>query len=167
MSENVRLYSSHLITVEELRSVLLAVGGKPVAPMDKGFTLLGVVEEGKRHILISGDPDPKDDPQRFWSENAPYLGQEFLQEVQTKLGAKPVISLYVEIGHAPKSGLLAVRFAYQCALRWPCIGSAEVFEDKEWILKIYTKEDMERLLAEGQAFTTCGMDDDDDEDDQG
>jgi hypothetical protein len=158
MSEHVTLYSSHLITFEDLKSALRAAGGEPEKrPDDVSFSLLGRVEDGDRHVILWGNPHPKEDPQAFWKKKEPYLGQEVLEEIETKLGAKPLISFAIDIGHASRSGLLAVELAYQCAIRWPCVVWAEVFENEDWIIKISTLEDMERLRAEGKAFTSYGM----------
>ena len=118
------------------------------------------MEDGKRHVLISGSRNPKN-PSRFWEENLPYIGKELLEEIEAKLGGKPVASFLIGIGYAPRSGLLAVELAYQCAVRWPCIVWAEVFEQGKFAVNVYTREDMERLRREGEAFTGYGMDDDD------
>jgi hypothetical protein len=163
MSEHVTLYSSHLITFEDLKIALHVAGGESVEPTSDRYSLLGRVEEGDRHVTVWGYSNPKEDPQAFWEKNEPYLGLEVLEEIETKLGAKPIISFAIDIGHAPRSGLLAVELAYQCAIRWPSVVWAEVFENEDWIIKIYTLEDMERLRAEGKAFTSYGMYYEDDE----
>jgi len=162
MTQRVMLYSSYPITFDKLSVAILAAGGEPVAPRGEGFDLLGRIEDGERHIFISGRPPQ--DASRFQDRNLPYLGQELWEEILSRLGGKPVVSFHVEIGYAPRSGLLAVEFAYQCAIRWPCIVYADVFEEGEWGVKVYAKADIERLRAEGKAYTTSGMLDDDDDD---
>lgn len=168
MSEHVTLYSSHPITFEELREAIVASGGEPVVPeRASGIRdLLGRIEDEVRYIYIYGDAKPGD-PGRFWDTEVYYLGKEVMEEIATKLGAKPVVSFMLKIGYTAKSGLLAMRLAQQCARRWPCVVRAEVFEDGEWKINIYTQEDMEPLLREGKAFTTYGMLDEDEEDDKG
>lgn len=96
----------------------------------------------------------------FREEKLRYIGKELLEEIEAKLGGKPVASFLIRIGYAPRSGLLAVELVYQCAARWPCLVWAEVFEQGKFALKVYTREDMERLRTEGEAFTGYGMDDD-------
>ena len=160
MSERVMMYTSYPLTFDELSAAVLAAGGKSVVPVDEKYDLLGRVEDGKRHVLISGSRNPKN-PSRFWEENLPYIGKELLEEIEAKLGGKPVASFLIGIGYAPRSGLLAVELAYQCAVRWPCIVWAEVFEQGKFAVNVYTREDMERLRREGEAFTGYGMDDDD------
>ena len=162
MSESVMMYTSYPLTFEELSEAVLAAGGEPVAPVDEKYDLLGRVEDGERHVLISGSRYPQD-PSRFWEENLPYIGRELLEEIEAKLGAKPVASFLLGIGHAYSSGLLTVELAYQCAVRWPCIVWGEVLEEGEIVVKVYTREDMERLRKEGGTFTGHGMIDDDDE----
>jgi hypothetical protein len=157
MSERVMLYSSYPATFEEFLSVIQAAGGNSASPIEEGYDLLGRIENGERHVLISGEKNPPD-PDHFLKENLPFLGQELFEEIQAKLGAKPVRSFHISIGYAPKSGLLAVSFAYQFALCWPCIVYADVFEKEEWKVKVYGKEDIERLSNAGEAFTTYGMD---------
>src|SRR5579863_10453568 len=152
MSERVMLYSRYPITFDKLSVAIRAAGGEPVAPRGEGFDFLGKIEEGERHILISGRPPQ--DASRFQDENLPYLEQELWEEIVSKLGGKPVVSFHVGIGYAPRSGLLAVEFAYQCAIRWPCIVYADVFEEGEWGVKVYAKADIVQLRAAGQAFTT-------------
>ena len=161
MSERVMMYSSYPITFDKLSVAILAAGGEPVTPRGEEFGLLGRIEDGERHVLISGCP-PQDAPS-FQDGELPYLGQELWEEILSKLGGKPVISFHVGIGYAPRSGLLAVEFAYQCAIRWPCIVYADVFEEGEWGVKVYANADIVQLRAAGQAFTTYGMLDDDDE----
>jgi hypothetical protein len=166
MSEHVTLYSSHLITFEDLKIALHVAGGESVEPTSDRYSLLGRVEEGDRHVTVWGYSNPKEDPQAFWEKNEPYLGQEVLEEIETKLGAKPLTSFALDIGHAPKSSMLAVELAYQCAIRWPCVVWAEVLKEGNGTVKIYTREDMERLLAEGKDFAGYTLEDYEDEDDE-
>jgi len=162
MAERVMMYTSYPLTFDELSEAVLAAGGEPVIPVNDEYDLLGRVEDGKRHVLISGSRHPQD-PSRFWEENLPYIGKELLEEIEAKLGGKPVASFLLGIGHAPRSGLLAVELAYQCAVRWPCIVWGEVLEEGEIVVKVYTREDMERLRKEGGTFTGHGMVDDNDD----
>ena len=48
-------------------------------------------------------------------------------------------------------------------MRWPCIVYADVFEEGKWGVKVYAKADIEQLRAERKAFTTYGMFDDDED----
>lgn len=75
----------------------------------------------------------------------------------------------MEVGHAYRSGLLAVEFAYRCAERWPCVVLADITVNRKPESKIYTREEIMNLYAEEKAFSTYGMleedyDDDDDDD---
>lgn len=159
MSERVMMYTSYPLTFDELSTAILAAGGEPIVPIDDKYDLLGRVEDGERHVFISGSRNSQT-PSHFWEEKLPYIGKDLLEEIEAKLGRKPVASFLLGIGHAPRSGLLAVELAYQCAVRWPCIVWAEVFEQGKFAIKVYTREDMERLRIEGKAFTDYGMDDD-------
>ena len=158
MSERVMLYSSHPLTAEDVWVAVRAAGGEPVMPEDEEYGLLGRVEEGKRYVLISGSKRPMDGD-RFWETNLPYLGQELLEEICAKLGSKPRVSFLITIGYAPRSGLLAVSFAYQCAIRWPCIVYADVYAEGEWGVKVYTSAEIVQLSSAGEAFTSYGMTD--------
>jgi hypothetical protein len=158
VSERVMLYSSHPLTAEDLWVAVRAAGGEPVVPEDEDYDLLGRVEEGKRYVLISGRKRPMDG-ERFWETNLPYLGQELLEELCAKLGSKPRVSFLIAIGYEPRSGLLAVSFAYQCAIRWPCIVYADVYAGQTWEVKVYTKAEIEQLYSAGEAFTSYGMTD--------
>lgn len=160
MSERVMLYTSHPMTFEDLSTAIVAAGGKPDPSAGDEYDILGRIEEGERHILVSGYRKPDMEPSQFWDDTVFHLGQNLALEIEAKLGAKPVTSFYIEIGHGPRSGLLAVELGYQCALRWPCIVWAEVFEAGQWVVKVFTLEDMQRLRSEGKAFTTYGMFDD-------
>ncbi len=157
MSERVMMYTSYPLTFDELSAAILAAGGESIVPVDDKYDLLGRVEDGERHVLVYGSRNPQT-PLQFREENLPYIGKELLEEIEAKLGGKPVASFLLGIGHAPRSGLLAVKLAYQCAVRWPCIVWAEVFEKGKFEIKVYTREDMERMRAEGKAFTGYGMD---------
>jgi len=151
------LYTSYPLTFDELSEALLAAGGEPDPPVSDEFDLLGRVEEGKRYILLSGHRKPDMEPSQFWEDTVFHLGPELSEEIAAKLGARPVTSFHIQIGYGVRSGLLAVELGYQCALRWPCIVWAEIFEAGQWIVKVFTVEDMEHLKAEGQAFTDYGM----------
>ncbi len=163
MTERVMLYSSHPITLEELSPLIRALGGSVVTPDSNEYRVLGSIEQGERYIIVSGWPDPRELPTKYW-EDYQFANEEL---TVSKLGARPRSSFHIEIGYGPKSGLLAVELAYQCALRWPCVVFAEEAIGAEmkdgWIAKIhtqeivYTKEDMERLRSEGKAFTSYGM----------
>ena len=183
MSEQHLLYSSYPISFEELSEAILAAGGEtfsleemkaalsasghdPERWEDSEYTRLGQVKNGKAYVLIQGSRHTENNPTRFWEENEPYIGAELLREITEKLSGKPVVSFSLEPGHASRSGLLAVELAYQCAIRWPCVVWAEVFEDGNWVIKVYTREDMERLRAEGKAFTDYGMEDEDEDVDE-
>ena len=61
MSERVMLYSSYPITFDKLSVAILATGGEPVTPRGEEFGSLGRIEDGERHVLISGRP-PQDAP---------------------------------------------------------------------------------------------------------
>jgi len=160
MSEDVSLYSSYPLTFEELSEAILASGGEPKPLGSDEFDLLGRVEEGERYILISGHRRQHMEPAQFWEQTVFHLGMDLAEEIASKLGAKPVTSYLIEIGYGPRSGLLAVELGYQCALRWPCIVWAEIFEAGQWVVKVFTVKEMERLRSEGKAFTTYGMYDD-------
>ena len=162
MSERVMMYTSYPLTFDEVSIAVLAAGGEPVVPIDDEYDLLGRVVDGKRHVLLSGSRHPQD-PSRFWEEKLSYIGKELLEEIEARLGGKPVASFLLGIGYAYSSGLLAVELAYQCAVRWPCIVWGEVLEEGEIVVKVYTREDMERLRKEGKTFTGHGMVDDDED----
>ena len=152
MSESVVLYSSHSISSEELNTVILAVGGIVHTGESK---ILGRIERGKRMVYIYGDKEAPD-PKQFWEKEALYSEEENLMAIELSLGKKPVISFLLQIGHTPGSGLLAVEFASQCAMRWPCVVWAETWDAQEgdYVVKVYTKKDMDRLQAERRTFTS-------------
>src|SRR5579863_5630776 len=132
MAEEVSLYSSYPITFEELSTAILAAGGEPVPPEKRyGLDLLGRLEDGHRALYIYGDSEPGD-PTRFWEQGVYDLGEKIMEEITAKLGGKPVVSFMLKIGHAARSGLLAVELAYHCTQRWSCVVWAEVFEDGMW-----------------------------------
>lgn len=158
MSERVMLYTCYPLNFDELSDAILAAGGKPDPTASKSeHDLLGRIEEGKRYILLSGYRKPDMESSQFWEDTVFHLGPELSEEIASKLGAKPVTSFHIQIGYGPRSGLLAVELGYQCALRWPCIVWAEIFEAGQWVVKVFTLEDMEHLKAEGKAFTDYGM----------
>jgi len=166
MTERVMLYSSRPITLEELSPLIRALGGSVVTPDSNEYRVLGSIEQGERYIIVSGNPVPPQSTTDFWEEDK-FDDEKLSNEIVSKLGARPRASFHIEIGYGPKSGLLAVELAYQCALRWPCVVFAEEAIGAErkdgWIAKIhtqeivYTKEDMESLRSEGKAFTSYGM----------
>ena len=93
MSENIELYSSHVITLEELKSVLLEADG--ILTGDGHIGRLS--RDGTKHVFIW-----LDDMDSLYGSYEPSI-QELLQ---AKLGAEATYSLVIEIGMTPGSGLL-------------------------------------------------------------
>lgn len=151
MSESVALYSSAPLSWREFNAVIQAPEQGYIR--QEGSDLLGAIEDGERYILLYGDWEVLD-PEPFWEEALQY--EEHLPEIEAKLGGKPASKLVLRIGHEDGSGLLAVEFAYQCAIRWPCVVRAEtwVMLEGTYVEMIYTKDDMERLLMERKTFTS-------------
>lgn len=146
MSENIELYSAHVITRTELEEVILKVGG-----MLTGQGHIGrISQDGTKHVFIwldDEEPLPGLDP--LYGTHGPAT-QKLLQ---VKLGTEPRYALIIEIGMTPGSGLLAVRFALACTQHWPCVVLAASFN----VVNVFDREDMLQLQKEGKEFSAYGM----------
>lgn len=167
MSENIELYSSHVITRNELEEVILEAGGVLTGRGHVGR----ISQDGTKHVFIwlaDEEPMPGIDP--LYGIH----GSATQELVRAKLGAEPNYVLAIEIGMTPGSGLLAVRFALTCARHWPCVVLAEVFEGEVirpsldnildpiqlkggFTAKVFDREDMLQLQREGKGFIAYGM----------
>lgn len=146
MSENIELYSAHVITRPELEEVILQAGGILIGRGPIGR----ISQDGTKHVFIWLDdevPLPGQDPIYGTHELAT---QKLLQ---MKLGTEPRYALVIEIGMTPGSGLLAVHFALACTQQRPCVVLAE-----EWnAINVFDREDMLRLQQAGKGFIAYGM----------
>ena len=143
MSANLFLYSSHLISQEEFASVLQEVGGF-LTPEE---TFEARISDTHSHLWLTHEAVD-------WFLKANEESQrELFQQVRALLGGELQIVLDLILSSTPGTQRLAVRFAYACSRRWPC-----VIDDDYG--KLFTREDIERLYEEGGGFTTYGLDDD-------
>lgn len=135
------LLSKHQITEEELAEVIRQVGGVVALP---GATPFGGLIEGKAHVWI--DPVPCYDGV-FDYEDKPLDEKEFalLEEAKRMLGGEFQTWIRIALGRAPGSQRLAVRFAYLCCQRWPC-----VVDNHEG--RLFSCAEIERLDQGGGVF---------------
>ena len=147
MSANVLLYSSHPITKEELAEVILDAGG--VITAEPGARSFGGVTNGEAYVWI--DIVPCYDGV-FDYEGNPLDEKEFALLEQAKLLLRGEFQtwIYVSLGRTPGSQHQAVKFAFTCCQRWPCV----VDNDQG---QLFSCEEITRLQEEGGGFTTYGL----------
>lgn len=147
MSANVLLYSSHLITKEELAEVILDTDG--VVTPESGVRFFGSVFDGEAYIWIDSVPCYNG---VFDYEGNPLDQKEFalLEQAKLLLGGEFQTWIYVSLGRTPGSQRQAVKFAFACCQRWPCV----VNNDEK---RLFSCEEIARLQEEGGGFTTYGL----------
>lgn len=145
MSSGVTLYSSHLISDEELAEVLLQANGVLTPESPAGY--FGGLIDGKDYIWIFRIPcydGVFDDKGNFLDENDRIL----LEQARLLLGGEFQTWIYVNLGKSPGGERLAVRFAHACCQRWPC-----VVDSSEVKRRIFSCEEIKQLHKEGGKFT--------------
>lgn len=127
------LMSSHQITHEELKEMVLEAGG--VLTPDRPF--MARVSQGENHVWVYGveEIDPADPG---WEDD-----QDALQAAQLLLGEMPRSSTVLFMSYGSGSPRVALKFAKICAQHWPCV--LESFDNT----KFFTKEEIEQLEQEG------------------
>ena len=145
MSASVGLYSSHLITEEELRNVIRQAGGV-VTPEGPHF---GRISQEMTHVWII--------PSEPYNGIFDHDGEPFHQsDVDLLDRAKEIIGgefqTWISILLSTTSGSqrLAVLFAHTCCQRWPCV----VDNDQG---QLFSCEEIAKLHEEGGGFTTYGL----------
>jgi|SRR5450432_2609752 hypothetical protein len=147
MSANVLLYSSHLITKEELAEVILDAGGVITSePQARSF---GGIIDGEAYVWIDSIPCYDG---VFDYEGNPLDEKEFalLQQAKVLLDGEFQTWIYISLGRTPGSQRQAVLFAYTCCQRWPCV----VDNDQG---QLFSCEDIAKLQEEGGGFTKYGL----------
>jgi|SRR5579883_2356872 len=158
MSENIDLYSAHVITRKELEEIILASGGTLTERGPVGR----ISQDRTKHVFIwlaDKEAIPGVDPLYGTYDLAT---RDLLR---MKLGAEPRYVLAIEIGKTPGSGLLAVQFALACTQHWPCVVLAPSFDsahsslplNEQISIKVFDQKDMVELLRERRGFITHGM----------
>ncbi|MGB8345879.1 MAG: hypothetical protein WCD86_13415 [Ktedonobacteraceae bacterium] len=147
MSANVGLYSSHDITEEELAQVILQSDGI-LTPQPEARAFGGIID-GSTYVWINRIPCY--DGVFDW-EGKPLNEDDItlLDEAKRLLGGEFQTWLFIALNTTPtlaKSGSqrLAVRFAYTCCQRWPC-----VVDNNEG--QLFSCKQIERLYKEGGEF---------------
>ncbi|MBA2680157.1 MAG: hypothetical protein H0U76_17395 [Ktedonobacteraceae bacterium] len=142
MSSGLVLYSSHDLTREELREVILQSGGALKPEVDEEEP--GGLIDGKAHLWVSHVPCYDG----VASDNEEELAR--LEQAKALIGGEFQTWLYIRLGREPGTQRLAVRFAYTCCQRWPCVVESEEPE-------LFSCQDIERLFQEDGAFTGYGL----------
>jgi hypothetical protein len=143
MSANLLLFSSHLITKEELADVILQAGG--MLTQDPHAMYLGGIHDGDAYIWI--DPIPCYDGV-FDYEGNPLDEKGFvlLQQAKELLGGEFQTWLYITLGKdRPGSHRLAVRFALTACQRWPCVIDNDQY-------RLFSCKEIAQLHEEGGTF---------------
>jgi hypothetical protein len=147
MSANVLLYSSHYITEEELAELILQAGGI-LTPQPEARAFGGMIDGGA-YVWINRIPcydgvfDAEGNP---LDENDITL----LDQAKAMLGGEFQTWLYIVLGRESGTQRLAVRFAYSCCQRWPC-----VVDNNQG--QLFSCQDIERLYREDGGFTGYGL----------
>ncbi len=149
MSANVALYSSHLISEEELAEVILEAGGELTPESPAGY--FGGLVNGEASVWVMIIPCY--DGVFDW-EGRPLNEDDMvlLDQAKLLLGGEFQTWIYIALGKGQGSGRLAVRFAHACCQHWPC-----VVDDSEPKSRIFSCEEIEQLYKEGGTFTGYGQ----------
>ncbi|GHO51703.1 hypothetical protein [Ktedonobacter robiniae] len=149
MSAGVGLYSSHDITEEELAEVILQAGGMLTPDSPAGY--FGGLIEGEAYVWVFRIPCYDG---VFDNEGNPLDEDEIvlLDQAKVLLGGEFQTWIYIHLGREPGSQRLAVRFAYTCCQRWPCIVDSD--EKKG---RVFSSQEIEQLYKEDGAFTGYGL----------
>lgn len=144
MSANVALYSSHHITEEELAEVIRQAGGVLTPGSPAGY--FGGLVDGEAHVWVF--PIPTYDGV-FDEEGKPLDENDIvlLDQAKAILGGEFQTWIFIRLGYKPGSQRLAVRFAYNCCQRWPC-----VVDNNEG--QLFSCDEIEQLYKEDGWFTT-------------
>src|SRR5579872_6836176 len=118
MSAGVVLYSSHDITEEELAEVILRADGMLTPGSPAGY--FGGLIAGEAYVWVFRIPCY--DGVFDW-EGKPLDEDDItlLNKAKALLGGEFQTWVYIHLGRSPGSQRLAVRFAYTCCQRWPCV----------------------------------------------
>jgi hypothetical protein len=149
MSAGVALYSSHLISEEELAEVILEAGGELTPESPSGY--FGGLVEGEASVWVMIIPCY--DGVFDW-EGRPLNEDDMvlLDQAKLLLGGEFQTWIYIALGKGQGSGRLAVRFAHASCQHWPC-----VVDDSEPKSRIFSCEEIEQLYKEGGTFTGYGQ----------
>lgn len=149
MSSNVLLYSSHLITDEELAEVIFQADGVLTPGSPAGY--FGGLVAGEAYVWVSRIPCYDG---VFDYEGKPMDEKDLvvLEQAKMLLGEDFQTWIYIMIGRTPGSQSLAVRFAYTCCQRWPC-----VVDTSETKGRIFSCKEIEQLYQQNGAFTRYGL----------
>jgi len=147
MSANVALYSNRSITDEELAQVIRQAGGI-LTPQPEARAFGGLID-GNAYVWVNRIPCY--DGVFDW-EGKPLDEDDItlLDEAKRLLGGEFQTWIFIALGRESGSQRLAVRFAYTCCQRWPCVvdgNRGQLFSCKE----------IERLYKEGGGFTGYGL----------
>ena len=146
MSAGVVLCSCHFISDEELAEVLLQSHGVLTPESPAGY--FGGLIDGEDYIWVFRIPcydGVFDDEGNFLDEN----DRVWLERAKFLIGGEFQTWIYVNLGKSPGGRRLAVRFAYACCQRWPCV----VVDNNDIKERIFSSQEIEQLYQEGGEFT--------------
>jgi hypothetical protein len=149
MSAEVGLYSSHDISEEELTEVIRQAAGVLTPGSPAGY--FGGLVAGEAYVWVFRIPCYDG---VFDYEGNPLDEQEYalLEQAKVLLGGEFQTWICIVLGDIPGSQRLAVRFAYTCCQRWPC-----VVDTLETNGRIFSCKEIEQLYKEDGAFTGYGL----------
>lgn len=149
MSAGVGLYSSHDISQEELTEVIRQADGVLTPGSPAGY--FGGLVAGEASVWVFRTPCYDG---VFDYEGNPLDEEEYrlLEQAKVPLGGEFQTWIYITLGRRPGSQRLAVRFAYACCQRWPCV--VDTLETKG---RIFSCKEIEQLYKENGAFTGYGL----------
>ena len=119
MNPGVTVLSSHEITPEELKDVLLKAGG--IYDPGGGEGEFGLIGQGEQYIWIYTNKDSLQKNTAGFLNMLKHDQPDVLEEIQTKLGGVPRTYFEIEIRRTPGSQQLALDFAIDLAETWPCV----------------------------------------------
>jgi hypothetical protein len=112
MNPGVTVLSSHEITPEELKDVLLKAGGI----YDPGGGAFGLIGQGEQYIWIYTNEDSLQKDTAGFLNMLKHDQPDVLEEIQTKLGGVPRTYFEIVIRRTPGSQQLALDFAIDLAV---------------------------------------------------
>ena len=135
MSENISLISSEEIPLDELKTVILGLGGF----LTTDFGRFGQISPQKKAVIW------------LWFGTLQNLSSDKLsEEIQAKLEGTPKTHIIIEISFQTGSQKLAVDFAAACAERWPCMVDAGH-------LATFSREEILQIQRSGGWFMNYGV----------
>lgn len=144
MSSSVLIISSHDMTEEELADVIRQAGG--IITTKSTARAFGGIIDGESDIWI--DRIPCYDG--VFDNEGNHLDEEdmaLLEKARDLLGGEFQTWLYIDLGDGFGSDQLAVRFAYTCCQRWPC-----VVDNDEGL--VFSHTDIEQIYKENGIFAS-------------